>query len=254
MAQAKAPPAVGTKAAPSARPNPGATSTLTPDQQRARAEAYQAQERLNAARRELSVAMSERTAADAEQRHAVAETQSASQALDSLAQARATELARAADQHRRVAELHLQYATHLVDARQAEVAAAQGHLHTTDMAAWISAHPGDTATDRDSGQRRVADARNQDAQAQGRAERLGEVALAAQRQWEDASRSVQMGAVRPPAPGSPGGTARREGAADATGTGHGASTPQSTQPPAAAADSAQAPAPAVPGTQTGGPQ
>ncbi len=169
---------------------------LTPDQQRAREELRQAQQRLDAARRELAVANSERVAASAEQQHAQAETGSASQAIDSLAQAKAAESARAAEQHRVLAGAHVQYATQLAAARQAEVSAAQARLRTADTAAWIAAHPQDTADGRALDEQRLTQARNAEAQARSRAERLGELALASQRRWEDASRPVS------PAPGA----------------------------------------------------
>lgn len=222
---AEAPSAAPAPATPSdAAPEASPPSALTPDQQRARAELTQAQQRLEGARRELNVAESERTAAAAEQQHAQAETGSASQAIDSIAQAKAAEAARAAARQQRLADIHHQYAAQLTAARQAEIEAAQARVRTADTEAWIAAHPGSTPDERDLFQRRLSEVRSGAAQARSRAEQLGEVALQAQRRWDDASRPT---APERPQPGSTG------AGPGAPGAEPGAAPPNPAHPPPA---------------------
>lgn len=177
----------------------GATraATAAPSQQAIQTndDAARTRARLLDAQRELDAARAERAAADAEGARARTQMEAATRAMDSIAQARSTELTRAAALHGAAADAHLDYATKLVAARQAELEAADLHAKALQQepgqrAQAVSAPPaGAPAVDP-----RLVEARRAADQAKTRAAELGQAALAAQRAWEDVKREQASGA------------------------------------------------------------
>lgn len=180
------PPSSATLPAAPSTSAPPSTST-SPDAaiDQAAAGLASAQARVQEAQRELDTARSNSSAADAEARNAQAQLDSARRATDSVAQARATEQAWAAETRRRSAMAHLDYAQKLVAARQADVDVAQLHQQTVEAGGGTAAPAGGQAD-----QRLIA-AQNAEGAARQRAAALGREALAAQRTWEDLSRSAR---------------------------------------------------------------
>ena len=187
---------------------PTATGPSAADRQQATADLANARARLQEAQRELELARSESAAANSDVNAARAQMERASKAMDSIAQARGAEVARAAETRQQTAEAHLDYATKLLAARQADVDAAQLGARESVSAVSVSG-----ASSSGSAQRSAS---AQDA-ARKRASELGQVALEAQRRWEVAAqraRAFPAGATSDPS---------------MTGTGSGTTTPP-TQP------------------------
>jgi hypothetical protein len=195
-----------------------ATSTAQPmptgpsgtDRQQATADLANAQARLQEAERELELARSETAAANGDVNAARAQMDRASKATDSIAQARAAEVARAAETRQQTAAAHVDYATKLVAARQADIDAAK--LGAGENASAVSV----SGTGSSGGAQPSASA--QDA-ARKRASELGKVALVAQRRWEEAAqhaRALPAGATSDPS---------------MTGTGAGTAPPPPPTPP-----------------------
>jgi hypothetical protein len=171
-------------------PSAGATTGQTVDDEvgRARFRSLEAQ-------RELQSALAEQSAADAERARGESDLESAKRSTDSVAQARATEVARAAEVRRRVADAHVDYARKLVAAREAEVRAASAHVAVVEVGRTATPPTPSASIDP-----RLAAAQDAEHAARTDASRLGEEALAAQRQWQALNRESQARAGVP-APG-----------------------------------------------------
>lgn len=116
------------------RLQPGQTQAVDEARQQelqARDELARAKLRVTDTQHEDELAKADQTAAESDDKRAKAEAKIAADSNDPAQKQRAQELAETAQLHKKAADAHLDYAKKLIDARKAEVTAAQKRLDVT---------------------------------------------------------------------------------------------------------------------------